>query len=506
MGQNLSKALWNDSRVRAVIILAICLRMAVVGYLAFCPQGIFSKADSWDYHRLALNLLYHQTLSNDPQPARTDSDSQNRILPLEEGQPHPTPDHYRTPVYPALVALVYAFGGTSFYVVAVQSVLSVLLVWVIMLFAGTLLQPDLSWRAGLLAAVEPLSLIYSHELMSDTLFVLLMIGGAYLYLRTLTAADEGQSPLGWAALGGVLSGLAILTRPVGALFPLVLLMFAIVKGVFRTRRRILEQPLSAGPELGSQRAGPDFQIKGLVVFFLVIILLASSWVIRNRLIFNRFFLTTAFNYNILMTITSQMVANLRNPEGGISSWEMFKLLDEELKGEMVRQGLDPSAEVEKSLYFRDWSMEVIRKHPILFSRYLATGMITLYVPDVPGFFELLGMTREGTGAKRVLFDEGVRPALLQYFGKNWPIWLTTAMPLVVFDLTLFALVFWGIVSLWRKRDFYLLLFLVSAVVYWVLISAVGAVPRYRFPQMPFLITLAAAGWLDLVLRFRKKGR
>lgn len=65
MAGSLYKVLWRDRRVRAILALALVVRLLLLGYLAFYPNGIFAKGDSWDYQQLTQYLIYYHSFGRE---------------------------------------------------------------------------------------------------------------------------------------------------------------------------------------------------------------------------------------------------------------------------------------------------------------------------------------------------------------------------------------------------------------------------------------------------------
>jgi hypothetical protein len=235
----------------------------------------------------------------------------------------------------------------------------------------------------------------------------------------------------------------------------------------------------------------------IIIFLAVSFLLPALWSVRNFHHYNRFIVSTCADHNLLATITSHMVARIRNPAGNISSWEIHDELEKELAAQMENQGFKKPSEPEKAVYFRTWSLNIIKDHPVLFLHYYFKGMVVLFIPDIAGYFELLSFTPEGKGALGAVFRQGLHAALIRYFGEHWPLWVVAALPLIILDLGVYGLAIFGIVALWRSREFSLLFILLAIIGYWLALAAIGAAPRYRAPIMPFLDMLAAWGLLNV---------
>ena len=116
----------------------------------------------------------------------------------------------------------------------------------------------------------------------------------------------------------------------------------------------------------------------------------------------------------------------------------------------------------------------------------------ILLPDAPGFFELLGVTRSDRGTMNVLQKQGLFAAVNHYFdGRLWlPLLL---LPLLALTMALYlgTAVWLGIaVWNWKKRWFSLLVFL-AFVEYYFFLPGPVTVPRYQLPALPAMAVAAA---------------
>jgi 4-amino-4-deoxy-L-arabinose transferase-like glycosyltransferase len=373
----------------------------------------------------------------------------------------------------------------------------------VLLATWLLQQPALGWRVALLFAVEPLNFIYSHELMSDSFFTVLMVAAVYLSLKVLLSQDL-RRPLGHAVLAGLLLGGAILTRPVGIYFPVVLifLLLAYWWGLGQSPARSGSSTVTSPGATTLQPGGGHRNWKPLAVLAAVAILTVTPWIVRNYLTFQRILISTSADHNLLINTAAQIETALDAPGHGSSYWQVRHKLEDDLTAQMAREGLEAGNEAARAAYFRQWSVRLIKAHPFLALRFYFKGMVTQFFSDIPSFFELLGFTREHQSAWGPLIQQGLRPALAQYFGPHWPFWVAGAVPLMVYDLTVYLLTLWGIVVLWRSPSRFVLLILVSIIGYFLAVSAISGLPRYRLPVMPYFLTLAAWGWYNCATQSR----
>lgn len=400
MSNGLHKVLWHDPRVRAILALALVIRLLLLGYLAFQPKGIFAKGDSWDYHQLAQYLVYYHSFGRaDMSPGAI---QQSIMPPLETEKGSKVeliPETFRTPVYPTFLALIYSLGGSPYLAVVMQSLLSLLTVWLIILLMARIFRPEAAWLAGLLAALEPLGLTYTHELMTESLFLLFTLSGMYAFLIIVTIDQQERNMFRWSIFGGVCIGLAVLTRPVGIYLMVFLIILWLAASFIGAGWATLRRGTSA-LELGVRSSWAGRLAPGgkyVVIFMVAMSILPSLWAVRNYHFYNRLLISTMADHNLLVTITSNIVGKLRDPDGRLTSMQITEQLEKELRAKMAQEGYRNPSEPEEAAYFRNWSLGVIKDNPGLFIRYYCKGMGTLFIPDVPGFYELIGVTQPNKG-------------------------------------------------------------------------------------------------------------
>ncbi|HEV2112119.1 MAG TPA: hypothetical protein VGT99_12250 [Gammaproteobacteria bacterium] len=181
------------------------------------------RADAIQYYKTAYNLRAHGVYSH----------VVNEVNGVDET---PQPDAFLTPGYPLFLALfVDAPPNTQAYseITGYQALLAILAVILVLLLFRTF-SPWIALPAALLAAISPHLISAATFILSETLFSvvlllsLLVLGwharGSRWYLPSLFA-------------GGVLLGVAALTRPVVELFPMAVVFLLWVSYDRRTALR-----------------------------------------------------------------------------------------------------------------------------------------------------------------------------------------------------------------------------------------------------------------------------
>ena len=262
-----------------IFIVALFLRLLAV----FSQKEIdrVPRSDASGYDEMAVNLVSGNGFSQ----------SVNGSM---------TPVGYRTPIYPMFMAgIYYIFGHHYITVKIIQAILGALFC-IIAFFIANIIYDDaaIGLIASLFAALyKPFisgfcyyggpALFYSENLL------MFIVGLAILAL--LYFIKKGNIKIGM--LAGFLMGLAILTRPEFAIFPVLLAIYLL----YASHLSIKEM------------------LRKYFIVYLFIILTMSPWVVRNYIVYKEFIpLSTGGGYTFLRG--NNALAN-----GGLStgtwSWE-----------------------------------------------------------------------------------------------------------------------------------------------------------------------------------------
>ncbi|HEX6834173.1 MAG TPA: hypothetical protein VF132_11620 [Rudaea sp.] len=199
-----------------VVVLALALRLLYA--FAAKPENPI-RGDINDYVIYAWNLTQTGTFSSE----------------LSTGDPV-TPDAYRGPGYPAVLALAMKAAGDVVvsvregdggrlmlvaepprwigYAYVVQAVLGALTVLLTMLLARAWMSEGAALAAGLLVALWPHLIVFAGTLLGETLF-----GFALVFALWLLAAGWRTQRSGINAIAGLAFGAAYLVNPIIGLFP-----------------------------------------------------------------------------------------------------------------------------------------------------------------------------------------------------------------------------------------------------------------------------------------------
>lgn len=353
------------------------------------------------------------------------------------------PTAYRPPAYPYVLAGVQIVGGwLGLEAVSAarlaQALLGALLAGLVGLLGARIWGRRVGLIALALAAVDLPLILVSGTLISETLFVVLVLGSLCAALEhRRRASGSGRR---WLALAGALAGLAALTRTNGLvlLLPVVLLAWP------------------PGGEAGGARRRP--RLASAAVVLACALLVVAPWTVRNAVLLGHFVpVSTETGGTLVGTYNPTSRAERRPPANWLvlSAIPLYSVLNAE-------QRALPEVAVDDGL--RADALRFAAQHP---------G----YVPEVLGWntLRLLDLT----GAKRVRFGAatiGV-PGGAALLGAH------------LFHVLLALALIGALLPAARRAP--RALWLAPALIYLSAAIVTSETPRFRAGLEPFVVLLAA---------------
>jgi 4-amino-4-deoxy-L-arabinose transferase-like glycosyltransferase len=321
-----------------LVALALVLRLVIV----FATPHFSPREDSAVYDANALSL------------ARTGS-----FIPVSQETLHAGPTAFYPPLFPVVLAGVYKVLGTSEPARweagrVLEAVLGAIAVLLTGLIATRLWGARVGLIAAGIAAVSPPLVLVGSSLLSESLFIPLLLAAVW---AALVFRDSRR--LRWAALAGVLVGLSALTRGNG-----VFLIIPVGLLVWVQRPRWTRQALGA---------------PALVLAATVVILI--PWTVRNLEVFHQFVpIATDTGY----TLDGTFNAAVQNGEQRFPAmWVMPQARTQQL------YAADPHAnEASISQTLTREALHYIRGHPVslLKTAYWNTVRMLDLTPSVERYF------------------------------------------------------------------------------------------------------------------------
>lgn len=412
------------------VVVGAILRLGVLLLFAGDPTKV-SQPDSVQYRQLGFEL------------AKTGRFQRQ----IESGEL--VPEIFRTPGYPALVAVVRLFAGEArFPLLFLQCLMGVACVALTAWLGARLGGPWTGLLAGLLLACDPAAIHLDNLILSESPYAFVLLGSIAC---TFLAAGSNRRAVAWALAGGALSGLAALVRPFGLLMFVVVAPGILLATGSPMKRRLLLAAL----------------------WSLAHLLPVGLWTVRNGVRSGSWTFTTVSSYNLLVF----QAATVRAGEEGMTCNDAGAAL-------LARvQAAHPGAHwcgPELPRAAREEAMRWIRSAPARLVLETPRILRRLYLGEAPPFYEDALSSGGGSasrgGIARILF--------LGWVLAQW----------AVLALVLAAGVH-GVVSLARTDRPSEAALLAGCMLYpfLLLLGACSAYYRFRAPFDPYLAIAAAAG-------------
>ena len=429
------------------LILAASLILKLAVWL-IARQGhpdLFGWSDSRGYHdsAVALQRLGSFSISTD----------------------HPEiPQTYRTPGYPAFLALIYGLFGESWPAATfVQIFISLVTIGVTYALAARIWDERIGLYAAIIVALDPISFTYSMKIMTETLFTLFLILSALYGIRFLQA---GGRPA-WGLFAGLCLAAATSVRPLSSylIYPAALGFLA--SGLFQKR-------LSANLAVG------------ILLLLLPSLVFVGAWKARNQRLTGSSAFTSIEGYYAYFWQAGAVIA-LRD---GLTIEEAQQKLGLGRggpleRGQTYREQHPETAQFTFEQLSERWGSEgkeIIVQHPILFARIYIGGIIRMLTrPGVQQLLEMVGLS----GGEESLASVRRNPLLLLAL--------------------LLAMIFLGLLYLgvllalwfgWKTRSFTVEQLFIWGLALYILALSGGpsAFSRFRIPLIPLFAMLGAAGY------------
>ena len=434
----------------AVFVLALLIRLTNVALL-HGGNAFFAEADAITYWAMGAALAkpsgFWPTLSS-----MTD----------------------RMPLYPLLLAAVWSIFGDAPRVVAViQAVIDAGTCTVIAAL-GTLISPAIGLIAGILAAASATLIIFSSQILTDTLFLfffsIMLLAGAHFLLRPANSL---------AVAAGLAGGLALATR-----FGTLLLLLAAVPVIFvasTMQGRSLSRAVAAA-----------------ILFLIAAAAPIAPVLLRNLIEYGSFNLVTQTGDHLAFWIVPLVAQRADGTAYDASVAGMEALYRQRLAASGLNEDSNPF--LLASIKSRLAREELARLPPAAFVKSWLEGMaVNLAAPALladprvrtlpkPSFYETPGASLWERTTTYLFGNPGLYQALLV-------IGLTAMLPFLLLEATGFVMLAgrlpWGAACAG------------SLLAYFLLLSGPVATPKYRIPMEPVLIVLSAIPLAWLAERYER---
>ncbi|MDR3751764.1 MAG: glycosyltransferase family 39 protein, partial [Terracidiphilus sp.] len=468
------KTAWWTPRLAGPIIVGGVVRLGLLAVaLARTGTSSLTQPDTSSYLIPGCNLLLHGSFVADG-----------------------VPDLFRTPAYPIFLAITSLAGLTAATVAnVILSLLTILLVW--KLGRAVFSDGRIALGAAWIFAFEPISVIFSISLISETLFIVLFL----LSMERMAEFLRGHS-LRVLAVAGLWLAAATFVRPITYYLPVALAL-----GLFLVLARV---PVLS-PQQQTVAWDPGLRWKAPAVLLISFLPWIAAWQIRNWVEtgFHGFssagevFYYTYTGPGITAQVEHRLFSDVHKELGHIDftnqSGQVY-LFQAYLDRHPEQAGWN---QTQRIAFIHDEAARTIRAHFGIYLRSRFPALFKMLFFPGTGYFDRMMYpinTRQTAG----LIDQG--PA-------RWWIVLAKSYPRVAAEKAVFSVVLlglymfaaWGLFLAARgvfrgALNNACLWLMLGTSLYFLAVSVAMVGPevevRYRLPFMPFICIFAAAGFIE----------
>jgi len=358
----------------------------------------------------------------------------------------------RTPGYPIFVAAIQTIGGSYFAVTFAQILITIMAALVVRRIGMRFASQKVGEVAAVLLLINPVTIVLSLLIYSDTLFMLLFASGFYI---ALTLDERRFFPN--VLLASLLFGLAIYVRPIG----------------------LLAIPIFIAPVVASRLAS-GMKWKAIGILLACLILLISPWMARNY-VRTGVFSFTSIGASAINWAAARFIANTN----GLPLDAAYRTLEEKI-------GSPESTwrDIRLSHKINGVAEGIILEKPFSYATYHLTTSLTFLFPSTIQFaldYYNASIGRAPPfklGAINLLAAGDVRAFYQNIIHVWWKV-LERLVWLCVCGIALYAV--------WRRRRDILAWVFAFIIGYLMVLAGPAAGPRYSLQVWPYLFILFATG-------------
>jgi hypothetical protein len=446
-----------------VVGLALLLRtlLPVLGYIYTHDVTIFHNPDTDTYVAPARELISYQRFFSNG-----------------------APEIIRTPGYPLLLTAGLLLHQLELVTILLQIVLSCFTVYTVYLIAQLLFKSEsIAITAATLYALEPLSILYTSQLLTETMFTALATVWLYFLLRYLD-----RHLLRDLMAAGLTLAASIYVRPIGYFLP------AVIAG-----------GLAVLALVGSQRHRSRF-LSHAAIFLVFSMGLIVPWQLRNR---------TATGYSGFSGISPvNMYFYLATSVLAVKQHARFFDLQRRLgyMNEGIYLARHPEQKswtvAQRFEYMNREAKAILLGSPFTYVRIHFAGIVrSVFDSGATSFLIFFKLYKQGGGLFGEMHDRGIVETVVAIIVRNPLVFWSNALFLLIEMLYLSGAAV-PLLSRQLMRQPMIIAATLTLVYYLVISGGPEALGRFRHPAMPIISALAGYGLWSVGERVRelKEGR
>ncbi len=432
-----------------IIALAFVIRMAFfVSLQPWQDEVVKSEIivkDARMYHHLALSLIENKSFEDF--------------------------NGFRNPGYPLFLAIIYSFSSGSVWLALLFQIL-LSLVSVIMVYKITKMffSEKIALCAALLFAIDILQAMYCVSIMTDSLFVLLLLISVYFLCKSIKTKQ--LTPLFISAL---IMGTATLVRPVSYLLPVVVILFIL---------------LAVGEKI-------KLKLAHCFLFAAVFAISLSPWLIHNYSNSGKAGLTSQSGSNLLFC--------------NVAATEAYKTGKsvEEVQKEFMEISVKQGAETKDYFTFKNSDIyfkiarNYIRENFLLYCNRHLMGIVNMYAGiETKHITSILTLPSNDLTVEQ---EEGpnIFSRISDFFRSKTASEIIIALVVSFYLIISYLFALYAMFFLIRRKENIVYLFILIILYFSFVTGVIGCV-RLKLPVMPFINILCAVGLFHFYEKIRTR--
>ncbi len=441
----------SDHGLVLVIVLAFVYRIIFfVSLQPWSPEVIKNEViiqDAREYHPLALSIISNKSFEDFTA--------------------------FRTPGYPVFLAIIYSISSSSVWLVLlVQIFLSLVSAFLVYKIAALFLSHKVALLSVLLFSIDTTQAVWTVELYSETLYVLLFLSSVYFLCRNLK-----ENKFFHLCISALFLGIATLVKPVSFMFPVVVIIVILLIGNVKITLKLLN---------------------GLV-YVLVFLITISPWLLHNYTKHGEAKLSSITGFNLLLY-------NVAYTEVAKTD-KTIEEVRKEFNKMAAKQGADTVniSSFKNSDIYTTIAKQYIKDNLFFYTKRHLMGTLNMFAGL--GTHKIIGLLHINTQTKRTdpFADPGIIKRIMIFFQEKPLALLIIALLLGSYLVINYLFSLYGVYVLLKYKEVFWVVFILI-ILYFSALTGVVGYDRYRVPFMPFINILCAIGIFNFYEKISVKSK
>ena len=420
--------------------------LALLAYVSTQQETIFLAPDTLPYINLAKALFAGKGFAVDG-----------------------VPEIVRTPGFPVFLLPGVAVGHVKSTTILLQVLANTLTIYLIYRISLRIFKSvEIALLSALLYSIEPLSILFSCMLLTETVFVAILVCAVFFLIHYLDSRSRVTLSVSAALFAG-----ATYVRPISYFLPIVLTVVLLVW-------------------LAAKQPRKRAVFADICIFFAIAMGLLGLWHVRNGAVSGYTGFSAIADKNLYFYKGASVLAAAQ----GVSYYDMQRQMGYMDEQAYAARHPDQNtwSDSRRFSYMRREGTRILLDHPVAYARIHLTGMArTLLDPGAVDYLKLFRRYPQSGGLLGVIIDEGLWHTVTRLPKERPGVFWTS---LLLGALLILYLALAGAAILARRgfaNNTQVVIILCVVVYFLVLSGGPNSLGRFRHPLMPFISLLAAYG-------------